>query len=697
MEYIGKVAMDYSKYPGEDLYCDGVVEDELLAIARDLSPIEFEKEIENRKSWPILYHLSGKRENIVEWLPLTKKHKVLEVGSGCGAITGVISEKAGSVTCVDLSKKRSMINAYRHSECDNITIHLGNFKDIEPDLDRDFDYILLIGVFEYGQGYIGGETPFEDFLKLLKAHVKPSGRIVIAIENKYGLKYFAGCKEDHLGTYFSGIENYPTGGGVRTFGRNGLERIFKACGILKYHFYYPYPDYKFMTHIYSDRYLPRQGELFNNYRNFDRDRMLLFDETNAYNGILEENLFPVFSNSYLVVLGEELPVIHGKYSNDRAPEYAVSTRIGYDEGDNLCVRKYPLTNEAKAHILGMGEAYENLTKRYEGSGLSINKCIICEDGDKPYAQFEYVDGIPLSELMDRKLEKDDIQGFTELFRKYVELISYNNGVQVTDYDLIFSNILVKDDTWTVIDYEWTFGEEIDPKKLAYRGIYCYQLENEKRGSHSKSVFPWEEAMEILGITPEEEEELREKELQFQKFVNGNAASMVDMRNYIGNKIYQPTKWFSRMGEGEEVNRVQIYENSGNGYSEEASYFVPEAYLTDREVEFSIKLSPNLRSIRIDPSMASCVVKIKEMTLNGGKVPLKSPFFLQSNGKICSRKKDKQGNCQPTVFFGSPDPQLRLNLKKLPLAAENILYVKLEVERIPESLAGDVQKAIRRKL
>lgn len=49
-----------------------------------------------------------------------------------------------------------------------------------------------------------------------------------------------------------------------------------------------------MTTLYSDRYLPGKGELSNNLRNFDRDRMLLFDEKNAFDGILEEKLFPVF-------------------------------------------------------------------------------------------------------------------------------------------------------------------------------------------------------------------------------------------------------------------------------------------------------------------------------------------------------------------------------------------------------------------
>ena len=145
-EKIGFVTLDYSKYPGEDFYCDGAVEDELLQIVRETAPEEFAGIIEERGSWPILYHLSSIRENIVEWLPMDKHMKVLEVGSGCGAITGVLARKAGNVTCVELSQKRTLINAYRHRDCDNIEIHVGNFKDIEPDLPTDYDYILLIGV-----------------------------------------------------------------------------------------------------------------------------------------------------------------------------------------------------------------------------------------------------------------------------------------------------------------------------------------------------------------------------------------------------------------------------------------------------------------------------------------------------------------------------------------------------------------------
>ena len=87
-ERIGKILLDYSYYPGEDLYCDGQIEEELLEIARDRAQVEYPSIIEERKNWPILYHLSNQRENIVDWIPFTGTEKVLEIGSGCGAITG---------------------------------------------------------------------------------------------------------------------------------------------------------------------------------------------------------------------------------------------------------------------------------------------------------------------------------------------------------------------------------------------------------------------------------------------------------------------------------------------------------------------------------------------------------------------------------------------------------------------------------
>lgn len=720
MEEIGKVKLEYSRYSGKDYYSEGTVEDELLEIVKSKSAGEYDRIIEERKSWPFLYHLSSLRENIVDWVPIHGDCKVLEVGSGCGAVTGALARKAGRVDCVELSKKRSLINAYRHRECENITIHVGNFRDIEPGLPRDYDYIFLVGVFEYGKAYMGGDTPYEAFLIRLLAHLARNGRIVIAIENQYGLKYFAGCREDHLGTYFSGIENYVTGGEARTFSRSGLERIFSACGVGEYHFYYPYPDYKFMTTLYSDERLPEKGELFNNLRNFDSDRMLLFNEKNAFDGMAEDGLFPLFSNSYAVVIGSGLDVKYVKYSNDRAPEYAVRTEIVKNwfgsRREPDVVRKYPMGEAAVEHVRGMEAACESLKERYRGGRLEINECRLVEVEGQFCAQFEYVEGVSLLELMDRCLDRDDQEAFGRYFREFTDRVGYNSEYPAADFDLVFGNILVTPrewesqqegavedyrafrdypeesllgGKWTLIDYEWTFGKPLDNKRLAFRAAYWYLLEDEKRKKLGLNRI-----QEALAVTEREVKEFWEEEGEFQRFVMGDRLSMAQIREKIGSRVMRPLDWLEKYQDSRDVNRVQIYEDKGQGYREEDSYFVRDAYQGDWLILLELKVGGDVEMLRIDPGMYPCSVKIREMSLNGATVPLHRRKLLYANGSIVKPEAKEERDC-PSIVFATEDPNINIALKRLERKDENVLRVRLEIVRLPMQIARDMEAGCRR--
>ena len=301
-EKIGNVTLDYTYYPGEDQYSDGSVEDEMLEIARNCPPGEYDREINSRGSWPVLYHFSHVRENIVSWLPMTGEERVLEIGSGLGAVTGALARKGKEVTCIDLSRKRSLTNAWRHRDADNIRILVGNFQDIEAAMEEEYDLITLIGVFEYAQFSIQGENPYVEYLSRIRSHLAPGGRIAIAIENRLGLKYWAGATEDHTGLYFEGLEGYPTTNYARTFSRPELEKILRQAGCQEFVFYYPYPDYKFPERIFSDMYLPKKVELNRNRQNFDRERMQLFCEEQVYDTLLESGLYPLYANSFMVVI-----------------------------------------------------------------------------------------------------------------------------------------------------------------------------------------------------------------------------------------------------------------------------------------------------------------------------------------------------------------------------------------------------------
>ena len=301
-EYIGNIVLNYEYYSGEDLYSDGEVEEELLDIVKNYEEKQYTAIITERKSWPIMYHLSSARANIIDWLPINNTHSVLEIGSGCGALTGNLSDKAKSVTCIELSKKRCQINAYRNKDKRNVEILVGNFEDIEKDISMKFDYITLIGVFEYAESYISSEHPYENFLNIISKHLKNNGKIIIAIENRMGLKYWAGCQEDHVGGYFEGLEGYINTTGVKTFSKIEIEDIIKRSDFDNFKFYYPYPDYKFPTSIYSDDFLPKKGDLNNNINNFDKERLITFDETRVYDMLIKDKLFQLFSNSFLIVI-----------------------------------------------------------------------------------------------------------------------------------------------------------------------------------------------------------------------------------------------------------------------------------------------------------------------------------------------------------------------------------------------------------
>lgn len=680
-DQIGSVSLDYRFYPGQDLYSDGIIEDEILEIVRDSSRVEYPSIIEKKNSWPILYHISALRGNIVDWLPIKSTDKVLEIGAGCGAITDKLSQKAGWVTCVDLSAKRSLINAYRNQDRDNIEIHVGNFSDIEPTLPTDYDYICMIGVFEYGQSYIHTRTPYEDFLKIIQKHVKDGGRIVIAIENKFGLKYWAGCKEDHTGVYFDSLEGYPEGGSARTFTRVGLEKIFTSCGMSEYSFYYPYPDYKFPTAIYSDKRLPRTGELIDNMRNFDRDRMVVFNEKYVFDEIIRDCMFGIFSNSYLVVLGKPLPTAYVKYSNDRAREYELRTEIR-KTADGKVVRKIPMNDLAKAHVRKMMRYYELLSDRYEGSGLFINPCRLSED--EKYAEFPYEKGVTLEELLDDCLAKGDTEEFYQLFDRYLELISYGEEKNVADYDLIFANILVDGDRWTVIDYEWTVEKQVPATEIAFRAIYCYVLEEEKRNKINLDFL-----LNKLGISQSQAEYLQEKESQFQKQVTGKQKSMGELRSAIGTYAVDPKMLMERHLKRILDQRIQIYFDRGSGFSEADSVYLPDVYVRENYLEAEISVDGNVKNLRIDPADRSCVVKIYQLNLNGTEIPLEKNHqkkYLETNGK------NVRNGC---YVFATQDPNIVIKFLNLPVKGENELLVKMEVSPISEELAVDMAGALKR--
>lgn len=296
IETIGKVKLNLDKYEGTDTYSDGDIEDEILSIVKNEEDLE--EVLINDNRWPILYHLSDIRKNILSWYEFDKNKSLLEIGAGCGAVTGLFCEKCGRVVANDLSKRRSTINAYRNKQYDNLEIMVSNFEDLE--LSEKFDYVTLIGVLEYSIYYIHSDDPFMDMLKKCRSFLKEDGKLFIAIENKYGIKYWSGAKEDHTGRSFEGIEGYPGGGKAITFSKDTLTKMVMDVGFTSSNFYYPMPDYKLPMEIYSEDYLPFENSFSEPSPAYDNDRIMTFNEPRALSEIIKDGMFEFFANSFLI-------------------------------------------------------------------------------------------------------------------------------------------------------------------------------------------------------------------------------------------------------------------------------------------------------------------------------------------------------------------------------------------------------------
>ena len=320
--------INYDFYCGEDKYSDGDIEEYLRYLAEnhiDITTLESHK-----KTYPVFYHLSHLRENIINWYPIGKDQDVLEIGAGCGAITGALCRKAGNVVSVDLSKRRAEINYQRNLDAENLTIYVGNQNDIQ--FDRKFDYVVLNGVFEYAMSFTEGEDPYGDFLKKCKSFLKPGGKLLIAIENRIGLKYFTGSAEDHTGNYFLGPNGYPDNRTVRTFSKSEWVNLLKRCG-LQCKFYYPYPDYKFPTEIFTDASLGVNG-YGKPYYNLESNRYLWLQENELARTFAEEGVAGSFANSFFLEISESnsfANVDYCKMSCDRKPSCRIITSIFHDE------------------------------------------------------------------------------------------------------------------------------------------------------------------------------------------------------------------------------------------------------------------------------------------------------------------------------------------------------------------------------
>jgi hypothetical protein len=164
-------------------------------------------------------------------------------------------------------------------------------------------------------------------------------------------------------------------------------------------------------------------------------------------------------------------------------------------------------------------------------------------------------------------------------------------------------------------------------------------------------------------------------------------SMPQLREMIGGSIFSPLKWMGRVNEAAGKDRIQIYEDTGEGYREEQSYFVQDAYVGENSIELELSVSGDVHHLRIDPAMDSCVCRIREFTVNGEAVTLFDRKVITINGRLAG----------DTMVFADPDPNINLHLDRLEKKASNRIWLSMELTRLDSALCRDLENELRKKI
>lgn len=448
---------DVTESSAKEDYSDGNVEDDLLAYFEGRKPFPDP----STWDWPHRYHLSPLRSNLVSWIEFQPGEEVLEVGAGCGAITAALALNDIRLTALELTERRTAINRARNRHHENVSFIQGNVESL--DQSKLFDTIVCVGVLEYSGTYIDGTEPYLEFLRILKRQLKPGGRLLLAIENRFGLKYWSGAKEDHTASLFEGIEGYPGPRRVQTFSKKQLAALITASGLPHQYFYYPFPDYKLPKVVYGEAAFQNPdltslvGAKFVPAPAFDQTRHHFFSEQMAAQQLIESELLDEFANSFLVEasdqsLGSTDQIAAALPQPSRKPAYQLTTVVSERNGE-VVVRKMA-SGESQHHLRLVVENHAELVSRWaEVEGVSAVDAGFVGESE---ARFTYQPGPTLESALNQRFMAQDLDAALQLIDKYlavIERLEVHGSSPAIDF--IFDNlILAANEELVFVDDEW---------------------------------------------------------------------------------------------------------------------------------------------------------------------------------------------------------------------------------------------------
>ncbi len=474
----------------------------------------YDEYMSDERGLQTFYNLTDMSVGAISWYPFRCAEpggvspKALVIGAGYGTYAGFLCERGYDVTATEMRLFRAESICARYEEHDNLKVYAGNIADEEffeairaealSDGSEGFDYIILPGVLcmQGDRADMKNRSPYISYLSRISSLLNSTGRILIAEDNRLGLRYLCGDLNRQTGRAFDSLKGYPQGTKGYEFTRVELLDVIDRVGLRSDRVYYPLPDYKLPQMIYSDSHLPGRDvteRLLPYHLTYDK---LIAREADLYAGVIDNDSFPAFANSFIVECSRsDAPdtgeaVEYATLSYDRGKRCSFTTRIiAKNEGTH--VEKSPLYSEGRESTEAIISNSEALT----GRGISVVDQTV-EDGS---IRMPYV-GLPTLSAYIRELaaSSDREQIIVLLDRIYADILRSSDESETIDeafdryparrsswgivlkkcyMELMPLNIFINagEDRFIYFDQEFT-RDNCPAGYVMYRGIkylYCY--------------------------------------------------------------------------------------------------------------------------------------------------------------------------------------------------------------------------------
>ena len=349
-----------------------------------------------------------------------------------------------------------------------------------------------------------------------------------------------------------------------------------------------------------------------------------------------------------------MKILYIKNNSERAKQFQLKTIIYEIDGEKF-VKKQALCKEAIVHLKNMKDSYIKLSNSIINPKVKLAK-IIDEEDDS--LTFQFINGISLETKYKNALKHNEkkadsiINEYKELLNKSFKTIIFDNKNMINDnikdifgsfnyrqfdgkvcfdgvsnIDLIFSNIIYKDDDIYIIDYEWVFDFSL-PLEYIY-----YRFERK-----DNSLFKDMDNNFINNLVVQKG--YLEYSKQYKK-------EILNIKDNIAIREY---------------NFIQLFIDIGEGIIEKDSIIKSIDDIKNNIIIFDTIYYKNIQLIRFDPLNNYSIVKINFIKVDDKELDIlnTNAFYQEDN----------------IYYFNTIDPQIFLAINK-----NKINTIKIDIEYI----------------